>query len=58
MKKIKNLDPHSKMMNIKAKINNWNILKNFCTTKETADNMKRQHSEWGTISETRKLRTD
>ena len=58
MKKIKNLDPHSKMMNIKAKIYNWNILKNFCTTKETTDNVKRQHSEWGTISEIRKLRPD
>ena len=42
--------PH-RVMEIKAKINKWNLikLKNFCTMKETIRKMKRQHSEWEKI---------
>ena len=42
--------PLSRLMNIKAKINKWDLikLKNFCTAKETINNI-RQFSEWGKI---------
>ena len=38
-------------MEIKSKINKWDLmkLKIFCTTKETKNKMKRQHSEWEKI---------
>ena len=39
------------ILEIKAKINKWDLikLKNFCTTKESISNVKRQPSEWEKI---------
>ena len=44
-------DPPPRVMEIKAKINKWDRikLKNFCTTKETISNVKRQPSDWEKI---------
>ena len=39
-------DPPPKIMKIKAKINNWDLIKTFCTAKETINKMKRQLSGW------------
>ena len=40
-------DPPPRVMQIKAKINNWDLfkLKSFCTMKETISKVKRQPSE-------------
>ena len=37
-------DPHPRVLEIKAKINQWDLikLKRFCTTKETISKVKRQ----------------
>ena len=44
-------DPPPRVMEIKAKINKWDLikLKSFCTTKETLIKVKRQLSEWEKI---------
>ena len=44
-------DPAPRVMEIKAKINKWNLIeiKRFCTTKETISKVKKQPSEWEKI---------
>ena len=44
-------DPPPRKMEIKTKINKWDLmkLKSFCTAKETMNKMKRQPSEWEKI---------
>ena len=44
-------DPPPRVMEIKEKINKWDLikLKNFCKTKETISKVKRQLSEWEKI---------
>ena len=44
-------DPPPRVMEIKAKINKWDLikLKSFCTTKEAISKVKRQPSEWEEI---------
>ena len=41
-------DPPPRVMEIKAQINKWNLikLKSFCTMKKTVSKVKRQPSEW------------
>ena len=44
-------DPPPRILEIKAKINIWDLikLKNFCTTKQTISKVKRQPSGWEKI---------
>ena len=44
-------DPLPRILEIKAKINIWDLmkLKSFCTTKETISKVKRQPSDWEKI---------
>ena len=53
-------DPAPREMEIKTKINKWDLmkLKSFCTTKETVNKMKRQPSEWEKIFTTKQLTKD
>ena len=48
-------DPPPRVMEIKAKINKWDLIKltSFCTTKETISQEKRQPSEWEKIAKTK-----
>ena len=44
-------DPPPRVMEIKAKISKWDLIKliGFCTAKEMISKVKRQHSEWEKI---------
>ena len=42
-------DPPPRILEIKVKINKWDLIKIFCTTKESISKLKRQPSEWETI---------
>ena len=44
-------DPPPRLMQIKTKINKWDLmkLKSFCTAKESTNKTKRQPSEWEKI---------
>ena len=42
-------DPPPRVMEIKTKVNKWNLIKNVCTAKETISKVKRQPSGWEKI---------
>ena len=42
-------DSPPRILEIKAKINKCDLIKSFCTTKETTSKVKRQPSEWEKI---------
>ena len=42
-------DPPPRVMEIKTKVNKWNLIKNVCTAKEAISKVKRQPSGWEKI---------
>ena len=42
-------DPPPRILELKAKLNKWDLIKSFCTTKETISKVKSQPSEWEKI---------
>ena len=50
-------DPPPRILEIKAKINKWDLIKikSFCTTKEAISKVKRQPSECEKIIQTKEL---
>ena len=53
-------DPPPREMEIKTKINKWDLmkLKRYCTAKETINKTKRQPSEWEKILQMKQLTKD
>ena len=53
-------DPPPRVMEIKTKINKWDLMKfqSFCTAKETINKMKRQPSEWEKYLQMKQLTKD
>ena len=43
-------DPPPRVMEIKAKINKWDLIKSFCTMKESKSKVKKQPSGWEKIA--------